>query len=42
VKAANIPLVPGATLPPELLDPPCPRGGPDHRPVSLLDIRRTG
>jgi len=40
VKAANVPLVPGASLPPELENPPCPVVGLTIDPVSLLDIRR--
>jgi regulator of PEP synthase PpsR (kinase-PPPase family) len=40
VKAANIPLVPGAALPPELDNPPCPVVGLTIDPVALLDIRR--
>lgn len=44
VKAANIPLVPGAPLPPELADPqmppPCPVVGLTIDPVSLIDIRQ--
>lgn len=40
VKAANIPLVPGAPLPAELDNPPCPVVGLTIDPVSLLDIRR--
>ncbi|WP_421993555.1 pyruvate, water dikinase regulatory protein [Roseococcus sp.] len=40
VKAANIPLVPGAPLPPELDNPPCPVVGLTIDPVALLDIRR--
>lgn len=40
VKAANVPLVPGAPLPPELENPPCPVVGLTIDPVSLIDIRR--
>lgn len=40
VKAANVPLVPGAPLPPELEHPPCPVVGLTIDPVSLIDIRR--
>ena len=40
IKAANIPLVPGAPLPPELQDPPCPVIGLTIDPLSLIDIRR--
>lgn len=40
VKAANIPLVPGASLPPELEHPPCPVVGLTIDPIALLDIRR--
>ncbi|MBY0336196.1 MAG: kinase/pyrophosphorylase [Acetobacteraceae bacterium] len=40
IKAANVPLVPGAPLPPELEHPPCPVVGLTIDPVSLLDIRR--
>jgi len=40
IKAANVPLVPGAPLPPELEKPPCPVVGLTIDPVSLLDIRR--
>jgi len=40
VKAANIPLVPGASLPPELENPPCPVVGLTIDPIALLDIRR--
>jgi regulator of PEP synthase PpsR (kinase-PPPase family) len=40
VKAANIPLVPGAALPPELDNPPCPVVGLTIDPVALIDIRR--
>jgi regulator of PEP synthase PpsR (kinase-PPPase family) len=40
VKAANVPLVPGAPIPPELEHPPCPVVGLTIDPVTLLDIRR--
>ncbi|WP_424810525.1 pyruvate, water dikinase regulatory protein [Roseococcus sp. YIM B11640] len=40
VKAANVPIVPGAALPPELENPPCPVVGLTIDPASLLDIRR--
>jgi regulator of PEP synthase PpsR (kinase-PPPase family) len=40
VKAANIPLVPGAPLPPELENPPCPVVGLTIDPATLIDIRR--
>jgi regulator of PEP synthase PpsR (kinase-PPPase family) len=40
VKAANIPLVPGAALPPELDNPSCPVVGLTIDPIALLDIRR--
>jgi regulator of PEP synthase PpsR (kinase-PPPase family) len=40
VKAANIPLVPGASLPIELNDPPCPVVGLTIDVNSLIDIRR--
>lgn len=40
VKAANVPLVPGAALPPELENPPCPVVGLTIDPISLIDIRR--
>lgn len=40
VKAANIPLVPGAPLPPELENPPCPVVGLTIEPTALIDIRR--
>ncbi len=40
IKAANVPLVPGAALPTELERPPCPVVGLTIDPVSLLDIRR--
>ncbi|WP_207538948.1 pyruvate, water dikinase regulatory protein [Sabulicella rubraurantiaca] len=40
IKAANIPLVPGAPLPPELENPPCPVIGLTIDAGSLIDIRR--
>ncbi|MCW8088112.1 pyruvate, water dikinase regulatory protein [Sabulicella glaciei] len=40
IKAANIPLVPGASLPPELENPPCPVIGLTIDAGSLIDIRR--
>ncbi|WP_037299492.1 pyruvate, water dikinase regulatory protein [Rubritepida flocculans] len=40
IKAANVPLVPGAPLPPELENPPCPVVGLTIDPVALLEIRR--
>lgn len=40
VKAANIPLVPGAELPPELENPPCPVVGLTIDVNALVDIRR--
>lgn len=40
VKAANIPLVPGAELPPELEHPPCPVVGLTIDVNALVDIRR--
>ena len=40
IKAANVPLVPGAPLPKELDDAVCPIVGLTIDPVSLLDIRR--
>jgi len=40
IKAANVPLVPGAALPTELEKPPCPVVGLTIDPVSLIDIRR--
>ena len=40
IKAANIPLVPGAPLPSELEHPPCPVVGLTIDPMSLIDIRR--
>jgi regulator of PEP synthase PpsR (kinase-PPPase family) len=41
VKAANIPLVPGAELPPELENPPCPVVGLTIDVSALVDIRRS-
>lgn len=40
IKAANVPLVPGAPLPPELDNAPCPIVGLTIDPLSLLEIRR--
>lgn len=40
IKAANVPLVPGAPLPLELEHPPCPVVGLTIDPVSLLEIRK--
>lgn len=40
VKAANVPLVPGAPLPTELDTAPCPIVGLTIDPLSLLEIRR--
>lgn len=40
IKAANVPLVPGAPLPPELDTAPCPIVGLTIDPLSLLEIRR--
>lgn len=40
IKAANVPLVPGARLPPELEDPPCPVVGLHIDANALIDIRR--
>jgi regulator of PEP synthase PpsR (kinase-PPPase family) len=40
IKAANVPLVPGVPLPPELDHPPCPVVGLTIDPVALLEIRR--
>ncbi|MCX8132990.1 MAG: kinase/pyrophosphorylase [Roseococcus sp.] len=40
IKAANVPLVPGLPLPPELENPPCPVIGLTIDPVALLEIRR--
>jgi regulator of PEP synthase PpsR (kinase-PPPase family) len=40
IKAANVPLVPGVALPPELDQPPCPVVGLTIDPLSLLEIRR--
>lgn len=41
VKAANVPLVPGAPIPAELDNPPCPVVGLTIDPKSLIDIRRS-
>lgn len=40
VKAANVPLVPGAPLPPELESPPCPVVGLTIDVQALIEIRR--
>ena len=40
IKAANVPIVPGAALPPELDQPPCPVIGLTIDAVALLEIRR--
>ena len=40
IKAANVPIVPGAALPPELEDPPCPVVGLHIEVNALIDIRR--
>ncbi len=40
IKAANVPIVPGATLPPELDNPPCPVIGLTIDVNALLEIRR--
>ncbi|HYZ34185.1 MAG TPA: pyruvate, water dikinase regulatory protein [Crenalkalicoccus sp.] len=40
IKAANVPIVPGATLPHELDDPPCPVVGLTIDTHALIDIRR--
>ncbi|WP_458094817.1 pyruvate, water dikinase regulatory protein [Roseomonas sp. WA12] len=40
IKAANVPIVPGATLPPELEHPPCPVIGLTIEANALLEIRR--
>lgn len=40
IKAANVPLVPGLPLPPELDNPPCPVVGLTIDALSLLEIRR--
>jgi len=40
IKAANVPIVPGAALPPELDNPPCPVVGLTIETPSLIEIRR--
>ena len=40
IKAANVPIVPGAALPPELDHPPCPVIGLTIEANALLEIRR--
>ena len=40
IKAANVPIVPGATLPEELNDPPCPVVGLHIEANALIEIRR--
>jgi regulator of PEP synthase PpsR (kinase-PPPase family) len=40
IKAANVPIVPGATLPVELVDPPCPVVGLHIETNALIEIRR--
>ncbi|MBE9604523.1 kinase/pyrophosphorylase [Acetobacteraceae bacterium H6797] len=40
IKAANVPIVPGAPIPEELLDPPCPVIGLTIDVNSLIEIRR--
>jgi regulator of PEP synthase PpsR (kinase-PPPase family) len=40
IKAANVPIVPGATLPEELNDPPCPVVGLYIESSALIEIRR--
>ncbi|MCX7931414.1 MAG: kinase/pyrophosphorylase [Rhodovarius sp.] len=40
IKAANVPLVPGADLPPELDNPPCPVIGLTIDVAALIEIRR--
>jgi regulator of PEP synthase PpsR (kinase-PPPase family) len=40
IKAANVPIVPGATLPEELNDPPCPVVGLHIEVNALIEIRR--
>ena len=40
IKAANVPLVPGAPLPPELEEPPCPVVGLTIDVNALIEIRR--
>jgi regulator of PEP synthase PpsR (kinase-PPPase family) len=40
IKAANVPIVPGATLPPELNEAPCPVVGLHIEAPALIEIRR--
>ncbi len=40
IKAANVPIVPGATMPEELNDPPCPVVGLYIEAGALIEIRR--
>jgi regulator of PEP synthase PpsR (kinase-PPPase family) len=40
IKAANVPIVPGATLPDELNEPPCPVVGLHIEAGALIEIRR--
>jgi regulator of PEP synthase PpsR (kinase-PPPase family) len=40
IKAANVPIVPGAPLPPELENPPCPVVGLTIETNALIEIRR--
>jgi regulator of PEP synthase PpsR (kinase-PPPase family) len=40
IKAANVPIVPHATLPPELENPPCPVVGLTIEAPALIEIRR--
>ena len=40
IKAANVPIVPNATLPPELEHPPCPVVGLTIEAPALIEIRR--
>src|SRR5690349_20413075 len=40
IKAANVPIVPGAPLPPELEHPPCPVVGLTIEAPALIEIRR--
>ncbi|GGG31904.1 putative pyruvate, phosphate dikinase regulatory protein [Caldovatus sediminis] len=40
IKAANVPIVPGAPLPPELENPPCPVIGLTIETNALIEIRR--
>jgi regulator of PEP synthase PpsR (kinase-PPPase family) len=40
IKAANVPIVPGATMPEELNDPPCPVIGLHIEAGALIEIRR--